>query len=67
MCTTFECEKCQNVDSIHATQTTSAGYLCHRCLHGEWHHQFPEERYEFEKHGPALNKSNPSGDYTSFS
>lgn len=55
----FECECCQNVDSIHATQTSGAGYRCHRCVFGTWHHQFPEERYDFDKHGPALNKVNP--------
>ena len=56
----FECEDCQNVDSIHATQQTGPGYHCSRCKTGEWHHQFPEERYSFEKHGPALNKVNPT-------
>lgn len=55
----FECESCGNVDSIHATQQTGPGYTCHRCKHGEWHGQFPEERYSFDKHGPALNKVNP--------
>lgn len=61
MCNNFECERCGNIDSIHATQTTGAGYLCHRCLHGEWHHQFPEERYDFDRHGPVLNKPSPIG------
>lgn len=55
----FECESCGNVDSIFATQQTGPGYTCHRCKHGEWHNQFPEERWSFEKHGPALNKVNP--------
>ncbi|MNI50711.1 hypothetical protein D3C76_89520 [compost metagenome] len=69
MCNIFECERCGNVDSINATQQNSVGYECHRCKHGEWHHQFPEERYSFEIHGPALNKSNPSdgGGWPSFS
>ncbi len=62
MCTIFECEQCGNADDIHATNTTERGYLCSRCLHGEWHGSFPEERYEFERHGPALNKNNPTGD-----
>lgn len=62
MSSIFECEQCGNVDDIHATQTTSRGYLCGRCLTGEWHGSFPEERYEFERHGPALNKSNPTDD-----
>lgn len=61
MCHVFECERCGNCDSIHATQTTSAGYLCSRCVTGEWHGQFEECRYDFDKHGPALNKANPSG------
>lgn len=61
MTTVFECETCGNVDDIHATQQTTVGYECGRCKHGEWHHQFPEERYDFEKHGPALNKSDPIG------
>lgn len=64
----FECDTCQNVDSIHATQQTGPGYICHRCKFGEWHNEFPEERWSFEKHGPALNKVNPVDDsYTSFS
>lgn len=68
MCTIFECERCQNVDDIHATQQNSVGYECHRCKHSEWHGQFPEERYDFDRHGPALNKQNPSGDgWPSFS
>lgn len=56
----FKCERCGNVDNIHATQQTSIGFECHRCKHGEWHHQFPEEQYSFEKHGPALNVQPPS-------
>lgn len=62
MTTIFECECCGNVDDIHATQQTSVGYKCGRCKDGEWHGQFPEERYDFYKHGPALNKENPGGD-----
>lgn len=67
MCSIFECETCYVADDIHATQQTTVGYKCHRCKTGDWHHLFPEERYSFEKHGPALNKANPSGDFTSFS
>ncbi|MNP89022.1 hypothetical protein D3C85_14180 [compost metagenome] len=68
MCSIFECERCQSVDSIFATPQTSLGYECHRCKHGEWHDQFEEERYDFDKHGPALNKVNPDGGFnTSFS
>lgn len=64
----FECEGCGNVDSIHATQQTGEriGYYCHRCLHGDWHDQFPEETYDFSTHGPALNKVNSEGDTVSF-
>jgi hypothetical protein len=63
----FECDKCKNVDNIHATPQTSVGYECHRCKTGEWHHAFPEERYSFDLHGPALNKADPSGSQVSFS
>ncbi|MCY1278101.1 hypothetical protein D9M68_20150 [compost metagenome] len=63
----FECESCGNVDNIHATPQTSVGYTCHRCKTGEWHHAFPEERYSFDLHGPALNKADPSGLTASFS
>lgn len=63
----FECEKCQNVDNIFATPQTGPGYECHRCKTGSWHGQFPEERYDFNLHGPALNKADPiSGDTISF-
>ena len=55
----FECEKCGNVDSIHTTQQTGPGYTCHRCKFGEWHGQFEEARYDFYRHGPALNKQPP--------
>lgn len=60
----FECEQCSTCDSIHATQQTGEriGYYCHRCLHGDWHNEFLEEAYSYEKHGPALNKVNPAGD-----
>lgn len=69
MCSVFECEMCGSVDSIHSTPQTSAGYKCHRCIHGHWHGEFPEERYDYNLHGPALNKVNPAGDdgYPSFS
>jgi len=67
MCTTFECERCGNADSIHATPQTGIGYECHRCKTGEWHHLFQETRYSFEIHGPALNKVNPDNSFTSFS
>ncbi|MNB58691.1 hypothetical protein D3C87_364070 [compost metagenome] len=60
MTTVFECETCGNVDDIHATQQNSVGYECGRCKHGEWHHQFVEEKYSFDRHGPALNKADPS-------
>jgi hypothetical protein len=64
----FKCESCGNADSIHATQTTSSGYLCARCKTGTWHGQFPEEQYDFNFHGPALNVADPaSGDTVSFS
>lgn len=59
--TIFECETCQNVDDINATQQTSCGYTCHRCKTGSWHGLFPEERYDFYKHGAAMNKASPSG------
>jgi hypothetical protein len=67
MCNTFECERCGNADTITATQQNSIGYECHRCKFGEWHGQFPEEKYDFDRHGPALNKANPDDTYTSFS
>lgn len=67
MTDTFACEKCGNVDNIHATPQTSVGYECHRCKHGEWHHNFPEERYSFDMHGPALNRADPAGHQASFS
>ncbi len=57
MCKIFECDACGNVDSIEATSTSIAGYLCHRCQTGEWHHLFPEVRYNPEEHGPALNRT----------
>jgi len=65
----FECECCSNCDSIHSTPQTSPGYKCHRCVTGDWHHEFPEESYDYNKHGPALNKINPAGDdgFPSFS
>lgn len=64
----FKCERCGCCDSIHATQTTNAGYLCGECLTGEWHGQFPKEQYSFEAHGPALNVPDPvSGDNYGFS
>ncbi len=67
MCSVFECERCGNADSIHATPQTGVGYKCHRCLNGTWHDQFPEEPYNFDRHGPALNKVNPDDSFTSFS
>lgn len=64
----FKCEQCGNCDSIHATQQNSVGYTCSRCKTGSWHGQFPEERYDFEIHGPALNVADPASGYnTSFS
>lgn len=64
----FKCESCGNADSIYATQQTSVGYTCSRCKDGSWHGQFPEERYDFDIHGPALNVPDPaSGHHTSFS
>jgi hypothetical protein len=68
MTDTFRCECCGNADTIHATQQTSAGYTCSRCKTGTWHGQFPEERYDFNFHGPALNVPDPeSGQTASFS
>lgn len=64
----FKCEGCGNADSIHATQQTSCGYNCSRCKTGTWHGQFPEEQYDFNFHGPALNVPDPdSGQQASFS
>lgn len=57
----FCCERCGNVDSIHATPQTSVGYECARCKTGDWHGEFPEEKYDFDRHGPALNKADPTG------
>lgn len=54
----FVCDHCGNLDNIHATPTTSAGYLCSRCLNGEWHGQFREERYDPEEHFDVLNRVN---------
>lgn len=63
----FECENCQTADSIQATQQLSPGYKCSECVTGTWHGLFEQERYSFEIHGPALNKSNPLGVFISFS
>jgi len=57
----FECEQCQCADSIYSTQQTSPGYICHQCKHGEWHNEFARETYDFDRHGPALNKPDPTG------
>jgi uncharacterized membrane protein YoaT (DUF817 family) len=65
----FKCERCGNADSIHATHQVGPGYECHRCKLGSWHGQFPEEKYDYYTHGPALN-DNGSGagdDFPSFS
>lgn len=63
----FECESCGTADTITATPQTGVGYRCHECLNGEWHHEFSKETYDFDKHGPALNKVNPDDGFTSFS
>lgn len=65
MCDNFECSRCHNVDSIHATQQTTAGeWLCSRCKDGEWHNQFPEEKADENSDEPLLNRP---GYGTSFS
>jgi hypothetical protein len=61
----FVCDQCSTIDNIHATQTTSAGYLCHQCLHGEWHNEFSQERFNPEEHFDLLNRTD--GERPSFS
>lgn len=63
MSSIFECERCGNVDNIHATHQNSPGYECSRCKTGSWHGQFTEEPYNFDQHGPALNKADPDTGY----
>lgn len=51
----FVCEGCQHIEN-----TASGEYWgrwrrrCSKCATGEWHGQFPRERYDKAKHGPIM-------------
>lgn len=54
----FVCECCENVDNLHATHQDGGGFRCYRCIHGEWHGMFPEEKYDPNVH-ICINRKNP--------
>jgi len=65
----FVCTQCGSIDSIFISPPApGAPFLCAKCLTGEWHGQFPQEKAtgEFEHDGPLINDVT-AGDKPSFS
>jgi hypothetical protein len=48
----FCCDNCGNLDHLRCSVSENSGgqQLCGRCIHGEWHGAFPEEKYDPHLH-----------------
>lgn len=53
----FVCDCCGNVDSLRLSVSEGRGFQCYRCLNGEWHNQFEEEKYDPQVH-VVVNRAN---------
>ena len=57
----FVCDCCNNVDSLRFSVSDGRGWQCYRCLYGEWHDQFPEEKYDPQVHVVENRTNKPFG------